>query len=107
MSETVYLVQGDTLPGFVVTLTDSDGSVVPLSGVTSVLMKIRPAGSTALTDTLTGTVTDAANGVASFALGTHTLDTAGLFEAEISVTYTSGRVWTVYEVLKLVVRGQF
>jgi len=118
---TIELVQGDTLPVLEVTLKDSseaatgktldpeDSSTfkpINLTGC-SATMKIREVGATALTDTLTGTVTDAANGVLSFNLGSSTLASAGTFEGEVSYTNASSKSQTVVELIKIKVRDDF
>tara|TARA_R110002012_G_scaffold272981_1_gene458743 strand:- start:5864 stop:6235 length:372 start_codon:yes stop_codon:yes gene_type:complete len=118
---TIELVQGDTLPVIEVTLKDSSEATTgqtldPEDSLTfkpinltscTATMKVREVGATALTDTLTGAVTDAANGVVSFNLGNSTLATAGTFEGEVSYTNSSSKTQTVVELIKIKVRDDF
>lgn len=120
-SDTLELVQGDTLPKAILTLKDSaeaasgqtldpnDSSTwapINLSGAT-VKMRIRELGSTTVKSTLTMTVTDATNGVVETDFPTGTLDKAGIFEAEVETTFVDSSVQTVQDLLKLKVRAAF
>lgn len=120
-SETINLVQGDTLPQIKITIRDENTAAagqtldpenqatwakVNLTGST-VRLKIREIGATTLKDTLTGTLTDAVNGEVVFLFDSDTLDTAGEYEAEIEYTTAGGGVQTVYDLIKLRVREQF
>ena len=120
-SETIYLVQGDTLPQLKITVRDQNSAAagavldpenqstwakVNLTGST-VRLKIRPIGEVAVKDTLTGNITDALNGEVVFIFDNDTLDTAGVFEAEIEYTGSNGSIQTVYDLIKLQVREQF
>ena len=121
-SDTINLVVGDTLPEIVVTLRDSNKAA---SGATldsedpttwdpidltdaTVRLRIREVGSTTVKDTLTMTVKSPATGgeaVTNFPAGT--LDTAGVFEAEVEISYSDGAKQTVHDLLKLKVRDDF
>ena len=120
-SETLYLVQGDTLPQLKVTIRDQNTAApgktldpedqstwakVDLTGAT-VRMKVREVGGTTIKDTLIGNLTDAVNGEVVFLFDSDTLDTSGTFEAEIEYTATNGSIQTVYDLIKLQVREQF
>lgn len=120
-SETIYLVQGDTLPQLKITIRDQNTAApgqtldpeeqttwakVNLTGAT-VRMKVREVGGTTIKDTLIGNLTDAANGEVVFLFDSDTLDTSGTFEAEIEYTATNGSIQTVYDLIKLQVREQF
>lgn len=120
-SDTISLVQGDRLPQIQVTLKDSNTAAsgqtldpdnsatfapLDLTGGT-VRMRVRAVGSTTLTDTITGSITDATNGVCSFTFGSSTLATAGTLEAEVEFTDSSGLAQTVVDLLKFKVRSQF
>ena len=120
-SETIYLVQGDTLPQLKITIRDQNMAApgqtldqedqttwakVDLTGAT-VRMKVREVGGTTIKDTLIGTLTDAVNGEVVFLFDSDTLDTSGTFEAEIEYTATNGSIQTVYDLIKLQVREQF
>lgn len=120
-SETINLVQGDTLPQLKITLRDQTTAAagktldpedpttwapLNLSGAT-VRMKIREVGETALKDTITGITLVAADGLAAFVFNPNTLDTAGMYEAEIEYQSQTGAIQTVYDLIKLQVREQF
>lgn len=120
-SETLYLVQGDTLPQLKVTIRDqntaapgmtldpedqSTWALVNLSSST-VRLRIREVGGTTVKSTLVGTPSDPVNGEVVFFFDADTLDTAGVFEGEIEYTAQNGSVQTVYDLIKLQVREQF
>ena len=121
-SDTINLVVGDTLPEVTVTLRDSNKAAtgqtldendsttwdpINLSGAT-VRMRIRKVGSTTVSSTLTMTIVgDATEGKASTNFPSGTLDEAGLFEAEVEITYSDGNKQTVNDLLKLKVRDDF
>lgn len=120
-SDTLNLVAGDTLPELTFTLKDSNtaasGSTldpnnsatwapIDVTGAT-VRLRIRELGSTTVKNTLTCTVTDGTGGkvITDFPAGT--LDAAGTFEGEIEITFAAGGIQTVYDLVKLKVRGDF
>lgn len=121
-SDTINLVVGDTLPEVTVTLRDSNKAAtgqtldendsttwdpINLSGAT-VRMRIRKVGSTTVSSTLTMTIVGAAtDGKAATNFPSGTLDEAGLFEAEVEITYSDGNKQTVNDLLKLKVRDDF
>lgn len=120
-SETLYLVQGDTLPQLKITVRDrnqaaagkvldpedqSTWALVNLTGCT-VRLRIREIGGSSVKSTLVGNNTDAVNGDVVFLFDATALDTAGVFEGEIEYTSQNGSVQTVYELIKLQVREQF
>lgn len=120
-SQTLNLVTGDTLPELTFTLKDSHepatGSVldpedsntwapIDLTGAT-VRLRIREIGGTTVKSTLTCSVTDASNGKVATNFPTGTLDTAGVFEGELEITFANGGIQTVYDLVKLKVRSDF
>lgn len=121
-SDTINLVVGDTLPEVTVTLRDSNKAAsgktldendpttwdpIDLTGAT-VRMRIRKVGSTTVSSTLTMTIVGAAtDGKAATNFPAGTLNEAGLFEAEVEITYSSGAKQTVNDLLKLKVRDDF
>lgn len=120
-SDTLNLVTGDTLPELTFTLRDSNTAAtgktlsatdettwapINLTGA-SVKLRIRELGSTVVKSTLTCTVTDASNGEVATDFPTGTLDTAGIFEGELEVTFAGGGIQTVYDLIKLKVRSDF
>ena len=108
MTEKIKLVQGDTKPTLVCTLTDSgSGDAINITGAT-VRLKFRQVGSTSLRDTIIGTVTSGEGGVVSFSWGSDALDgPAGDYEGEIEITFGDGSIQTVYDLLKFKLRSEF
>lgn len=110
MAEKIKLVQGDTRPALVCTLTDDvTGAAIDITGAT-VRLKFRAAGATTLTATVTGSITNAAAGQVVFypASAPEMLQgEPGDYEGEIEITFNDGQVQTVYDVLKFKVREDF
>lgn len=110
MTEKIKLVQGDVdRPQVQATITDANtDTVVDITGA-DVVLKFRKVGDTVLTDTITGTITDGANGVVVFPMSEAAMaGDAGDYEGEIQVTFDAGAgVQTVYDILKFRVRAQF
>ena len=110
MAEKIKLVQGDTRPALICTITDENtGLAIGLTDAT-VRLKFREAGATELRTTITGTVTDAANGVVAFYWATQptALDgEPGDYEGEIEITFADGQIQTVYDPLKFKLREEF
>lgn len=108
MSNRIKLVQGDTRPTLVCTITDENtGDPVGLDGAT-VIMKFREVGSETVKDTLTGIVTNAATGQVIFNWTPTALDgEPGFYEGEISITFSDSTVQTVYDVIKFNLRKDF
>lgn len=119
-SETVKFVTGDSLPEVTVNLKDSNtaasGKVldendnttwapINLSGAT-VRMRIREVGSDTIIKTLTMSITDAANGKAATDFPS-TFTTPGVFEGEVEITFSTGGIQTIYDLIKFNVRGDF
>ena len=120
-SETLNLVQGDTLPELTFSLKDSNTaasgltldpnnsatwSPIDVTGA-QVRLRLRELGSTAVKSTLLCTVSDGQGGkvITDFPAGT--LDTAGTFEGEIEITFATGGIQTVYDLVKFKVRSDF
>ena len=110
MADKIKLVQGDTRPALVCTITDENtGIAVSLTGAT-VRLKFRAVGADTLTSTITGSVTDGANGVVAFywaSQPTALSGEAGDYEGEIEITFADGQVQTVYDLLKFKLREDF
>lgn len=110
MAEKIKLVQGDTKPALVCNITDeTTGAAIALTGAT-VRLKFRQVGATDLTATVTGTITDAANGQVVFYPASAPAMLAGVagdYEGEIEITFADTTVQTVYDVLKFKVREDF
>lgn len=110
MTEKIKLVQGDTRPALVCTLTDnSTGAAVNITGCT-VVLKFRALGATTLQATVPGTVTDGPNGQVTFypaSAPAMLQGEAGDYEGEIEVTFPDTQIQTVYDTLKFKVREDF
>jgi hypothetical protein len=110
MTDKIKLVQGDTRPAIVCTITDeTTGDAVNITGAT-VVLKFRPVGSTTLQATVTGTVTSGSTGqVAFYPASTPAMLTgdAGDYEGEIEITFSDGQIQTVYDLLKFKIREDF
>lgn len=120
-SETLNLVTGDTLPELTFTLKNSHAAA---SGLTldsndsttwapisvaggAVKFRLRELGSSVVKATLSCTILDGAAGKVSTSFPAGTLDTAGTFEGEIEITFSTGGIQTVYDLIKLKVRSDF
>ena len=111
MANKIKLVRNDTLPRLKVTIYDYDTQQpVNISGCL-VKMKIREPGADVLKTTLIGTLLGSPesgiDGEVEFAFGPADLDTDGSYEAEYEVTFSDGRIQTVYDVDKLIIRADF
>ena len=120
-SDTLNLVTGDTLPEQTFTLRDSNAAAsgqtldannsttwapIDVTGAT-VKVRLRELGGTTVKSTLTCTVTNGTGGKVVTDFPTGTLDTAGTFEGEIEITFSTGGIQTVYDLIKLKVRSDF
>ena len=110
MTDKIKLVQGDTKPTLICTLTDeTTGDAINITGAT-VLLKFRQVGATVLTATITGVVTNGSGGVVAFYWTTEptALDgPPGEYEGEIEITFQDGSIQTVYDLLKFKLRSEF
>ena len=101
MTEKIKLVQGDTRPAIVCTITDeTTGDPINITDASGV-MRFRPVGSTTLQATVTGAVLSGAAGqVAFYPASTPAMLTgdAGDYEGEIEITFSDGQIQTVYDV---------
>ena len=120
-SDTIKFVVGDTLPSLEFTLKDSNTAAsgqtldtensdtwapIDLAGG-SVKLRIREVGQTTLTQTITGTITNASNGKVTCTIPSGTWTTAGTFEGEIEYTTSGGGIHTVQDLIKFKVRDDF
>ena len=111
MSDVIRLVQNDSKPDIIITLTDEvTGLPIDLSAAdTTIAIKFRAAGSSTLLSTITCTkFTTGSDGkvVFNFAGGVLDVD-PGMYEGEIQITYGSNGTQTVFDLLKFRVRGEF
>lgn len=110
MAEKIRLVQGDTKPNLVVTLTDNiSGAAINITGAT-VRLKFRPLGSETIRTTIVGSIVDGANGIVVFqwiSEPTSLTGNPGPYEGEIEITFDDGTVQTVYDLVKFQLRQEF
>jgi hypothetical protein len=118
MSDTIRVVENDTLPDLAITLKDSNSGEasdpdswdpIDLSaGTTSVEVKWRLRNTTAVLDTISCTKVDGGvNGQVLMPFGTFLVDNpAGSYEGEIIVTFDTD-VQTVYDTLRMKIRADF
>ena len=121
--DSINLVKGDDLPALEITIRDSNtaasgqtldvGDVstwapVDLSDVNTVKMKFRKIGSSTLVATITFTlVLPYTDGKVVMDWGLTTLDDGhGDYEGEIEITYDNGKVLTVPDLFKFIIRDQ-
>jgi hypothetical protein len=120
-SETLDLVAGDTLPELTFTLKDSNKAAtgveldpqdpdtwaaIDLTGC-AVRLRLRKAGESTVSTTLTCTVSDPESGVCITDFSSGGLTEAGTFEGELEVTFATGGVQTVYDLIRIRVREDF
>jgi hypothetical protein len=107
-ADKIKLVQGDTRPTLVCSLTDdSSGDPINISGAT-VRLKFRQVGSTTLKATIIGNITSGEGGVVLFTWGSEDLDgPPGDYEGEIEIVFSDNSIQTVYDLLKFKLRSEF
>ena len=122
-SDTIKYVVGDTRPVISIALKDSNTAAagktldsqdsttwaaISLASNDYVKMYIRKVGSTTLAATLTASNINTSNGTADFTPTTSTFDSAGTYEGEIEISYSSGAIiQTVHDLVKFIVRDDF
>ena len=121
---TIRLVSGDTMPELNITLRDSNTAapgktldetdpttwnIITLVGVSTVKMNFRKIGSTTIHETLNCTLTTPlSGGVVVMQWTTSSLTgIAGEYEGEITITYSTGKIITVRDLLKFDIRAGF
>ncbi len=121
---TIRLVSGDTMPELNITLRDSNTAapgktldeadpttwnIITLVGVSTVKMNFRKIGSTTIHETLNCTLTTPlSDGVVVMQWTTSSLTgIAGEYEGEIVITYSTGKIITVRDLLKFNIRAGF
>lgn len=90
MSEIMRFVKGDHTNTVQWTCTDENGDAIDLTNVSTITVKIGRIGESSNLVEKTGTVTDAANGVAQFTFGSDDLSLDGYFDAHIELDYSTG-----------------
>ena len=122
-SDSIKFVVGDTRPVISIALKDSNTAAagatldpqdsttwatISLASNDYVKMYIRKVGSTTLAATLTASNINTSNGTADFTPTTATFASAGTYEGEIEISFSSGSIiQTVHELVKFIVRDDF
>jgi hypothetical protein len=119
--DTIKLVTGDTLPDLRFVLKDqSEGATgvtfdendsttwapIDITGAT-VRLRIRKIGSTDIDAIISGVLSDPSNGVVIIPFTSDSFSASGLYEGELEVTFSSGGIQTVYDLVKFKVRNDF
>ena len=105
----INLVQNDTGPDLTVTLFDAvSNSPIDFSGGSDVVRLYfkKEDGSGALTTIGGSKPNGGSDGVASFVWPNGSLASAGNYEGEIEITFTSGKKQTAPDKLRFFVRGE-
>ena len=120
--EEINLVAGDTKPEINFTLKDSNTAAAGLTldpddsdtwsaidiSDPAVTVKFRALGASTVLDTMTCIKTVPIDGKCYIPWGADTLAvSAGTYEGEISLTYTSGGILTLFDRLKFKIRDDF
>ena len=100
MSSTFTIKQGDTGPALEVTLRDSDGTALDISGNLGVQFQMKPAeyvgnDAVGLTVDASATVVDATNGIVKYVWGASDTTEVGDYSAEFVVTASDATVRTI------------
>lgn len=90
---TFSIKQNDTSPSLTATLLNEDGLPVDLSATTSVRLHVRNSTGTVVVDDDV-LITDAAGGAVLYDWQPADTATAGIFQAEVEVTFLTGKVET-------------
>jgi hypothetical protein len=119
--ETIKLVTGDTLPDLRFELKDSSQAAVgarydendsttwaPLDITdASVRLRIREIGSDVIISNIQGVLSDPTNGAVIFPFTQDSFTASGLFEGEVEITFATGGIQTMYDLVKFKVRSDF
>ncbi len=94
MSKKTFLKQNDTAPEFVGTLRDGNGVPVDLSGATARFLMRDGFPPRELKIDQPAVIIDAPNGQVQYNWAAADTDTAGVFHAEVEITFGTGEVET-------------
>lgn len=120
-SDTINMVTGDTFPELNFTLKDSseaasgrrldeydDSTWAPLglSGA-NVNFRVRKQGSTSLEKEIQCTITDETAGKVKASFANSPFTDPGTYEGELEITFSTGGIQTVNDLIKIKVRSDF
>jgi len=88
--------QNDTSPALEGILRDGFGSPIDITGATVVLnTRLQPGGAVKVNGGSMGAVGSAVNGRVKYNWTSSDTDTAGIYEAEIQITFSNGKIRTI------------
>lgn len=88
--------QNDTSPALEGILRDGFGSPINITGATVVLnTRLQPGGAVKVNGGVMGAVGSAVNGRVKYNWTASDTDTAGIYEAEIQITFSNGKIRTI------------
>lgn len=104
MAVNFKIVEDNTAPDYVITCTRS-GSAMDLSDASTVTLIIQRKSDGTITQTgKNATIVTASSGVISYAADSTDFPTAGIYVADIKVTYSGGGIEILYNQAKFKVR---
>lgn len=100
MSVTYLTVKGNTAPGLEITLQRKNGSPIPLTDATSVILRLKSMRTKTIVNTghQTCGIVDAENGIINYPVQVGDYADSN-YKAEVKITYTDGGVRTIYDQL--------
>ena len=88
--------ENDTSPPLEGILRDGFGSPINITGATVVLnTRLRPGGAVKVNGGIMGAVGNAENGRVKYSWTASDTDTPGIYEAEIQITFSNGKIRTI------------
>lgn len=88
--------QNNTSPALEGILRDGFGSPINITGATVVLnTRLQPGGAVKINGGTMGAVGSAVNGRVKYSWAAADTDTAGIYEAEIKITFSNGKIRTI------------
>jgi hypothetical protein len=106
MAVNFKIVEDNTAPDYVITCT-RDGTAINLSAATSVVLIIQRKSDGVITQSgKAAAVTTPASGVITYTADTADFPSAGVYVADIKVTYSGGGIEILYNQAKFKVRSK-
>ena len=102
----INLVKNDVGSTIEATITDSQGNAKSLDNLTCYL-HVRKIGSSSAIYSLTGNITDSANGIVNFVFDDGKLDVVpGTYQSEIELVGIGGNRETVFDYIDITIRDE-